>query len=153
NDVAVQLIGRAVQLDRTRADAPNNLGEVYRALNRPEEALAAFEEALRRSPNLPQARNNMRIIYALTGRHTQAIESWRLAIELDPGYSSAYNNIGNLYQTQARIPESIEAHQKAVDLKPDDAWYHSNLLRDLTYSERHTPEQRLEEHKRWWTTH
>jgi predicted O-linked N-acetylglucosamine transferase (SPINDLY family) len=153
NDVAVQLLQRATQLNPTRADVVNNLGEVFRALNRPNEAVAAFQEALRRNSNLPQAHNNMGIIYALTGRHTEAIEQWESAIKLDPNYASAYNNLGNLYQTQARIPEAIDAHEHAVKLTPTDNWYHSNLLRDLTYSEHHTPEQLLAEHKRWWKSH
>src|SRR3954470_2724660 len=55
NDIAVELLHRAMQLNPTRADVANNLGEVFRALNRPNEAIASFQEALRRNANLPQA--------------------------------------------------------------------------------------------------
>src|SRR5439155_8614760 len=153
NDIAVQLLNQVVARSPGRTDVLNNLGEVYRAMARPDEAIAAYTAALAGDPNLREAHNNRGIVLALTGRHSEAIASWQRAIALKPNDGSSYNNLGNLLQTQGRIDEAVAAHRRAVELTPNNPWHNSNLLRDLTYSETITPQELLQEHRLWWQRH
>jgi Flp pilus assembly protein TadD len=47
HDSALRHIGDAIALDKTNAVYHNNLGEVYRALGKREEAQACYQEAIR----------------------------------------------------------------------------------------------------------
>jgi tetratricopeptide (TPR) repeat protein len=65
---AIRLAGPLAQIDENDAGPAVTLGLAYLATQRPDEALASFEAALRVSPFDPTVRCNLGDLYATTGR-------------------------------------------------------------------------------------
>src|SRR5262249_13077430 len=55
NDIAVDLIRKAIAITATVPDFHTNLGETYRALGKMEDAIAAYRQAIALAPNSPEA--------------------------------------------------------------------------------------------------
>ena len=68
-----------------------------RNLKRYEEAIAAYEQAIRLDPNYASAYNNKGTALNDLKRYEEAIAAYEQAIRLDPNYTFAYNNKGMLY--------------------------------------------------------
>src|SRR5271170_2976761 len=77
NEQAVALLQMTVEVDDANAEAHNCLGEAYRALGRPNDALACYANAIGLNPSLAIAYNNRGLVYARAGRLTEAMEEWR----------------------------------------------------------------------------
>ncbi len=104
-----------------------NLGRMEKGAGRPEQALEAYEQALRLRPDYLAAYNNLGSLYASTGRLAEAEATYRKAIELDASYSSAWYNLGELYKDQKRYAEAISAYQGALKARPGHAPTQLNL--------------------------
>lgn len=68
HEVAIEYMGRAIQL---RGDMPafhSNLGEAYRALQRFSEAIDCYHRALRIQPDFAEAHNNLGNAFKGRGR-------------------------------------------------------------------------------------
>lgn len=59
-----------------------NLGNKYRTLERYDEAIAAYHEALAEQPDAISTHNNLAIAYELGGRTDEAIAAWRRVLAL-----------------------------------------------------------------------
>ena len=73
NDVAVELIGKAIARDKRPAAFHTNLGTALQALGRLEEAKASYERALTINPNLAEARMNLGVILETQGRREEEV--------------------------------------------------------------------------------
>jgi tetratricopeptide (TPR) repeat protein len=94
-------------------------GHTLTGLNRYEEALAAYEQALRLDPNDADAYNNKG--NALTGlnRYEEALAAYEQALRLDPNYTYAYNNKGYALYGLKRYEEALAAYDQAIFLNPN----------------------------------
>ena len=90
-DGAIAAYKRAIELDPSGADATADLAALYLHLNKFQEALTTAEQALKTSPENPEANRVMGIVYADRGRERpttptrtlpkpSGISSWRLPI-------------------------------------------------------------------------
>ena len=84
SDLARQYSAMAVELDPTLADAWNNLGAALYFLERPEEALGAWEEAVAQDPSQYETLFNIGIKAPELGRLEQARFALRRFIETAP---------------------------------------------------------------------
>jgi superkiller protein 3 len=117
------------------------LGEVLYRLNRPEEALAALQEA--QCLGLNDRVTLQYKAYSLTavahnlhakGDNTAALERLQQAIEAAPDYATAHALRGLVLRAQGKYADAEQALSKAVELGPDLAWAHAELAsacRDL----------------------
>jgi len=91
---AVELIETAIRLHP--APSPpyflNSLGEVYRALHRPDEAEVPYRRALQLDPGFAEAHNNLANALKALRRLDEAEQHYRRAIELKPDYALAKLN-------------------------------------------------------------
>lgn len=74
----------ALRLKRNCAEACQVLGHVLSDLGRPEEAIAAYNEALRHKPDLPDLYNNLGLALRQADRLEAAAEALRAAIGRAP---------------------------------------------------------------------
>lgn len=109
------------------ADVHFNLGVTHHKSGRYEDAIAAFEEAVRMKPDDASAYYNLGVVYHKSERHEDAIESYGQAIHINPLYSEAYYNLGVAYNESGMHEEAITAFREAVGIKPDYVIAHSNL--------------------------
>ncbi|MGA9072242.1 MAG: tetratricopeptide repeat protein [Terracidiphilus sp.] len=134
NDVAVELISKAIARDRRPAAFHTNLGTALQALGRLEEAKASYQRALGINPNLAEARMNLGVILEAQGRREEAEASFRHALRSNPNLAEAHVNLGNVLQAQGKLEEAAASHARAMALKPEFAeacFNHANALQAL----------------------
>ncbi|MDP6449269.1 MAG: tetratricopeptide repeat protein [Lentisphaeria bacterium] len=89
----------ACDVDHTRH---YNIGNVYRKLQRFDEALAAYQEALRLHPSYARTHNNIGSIYFKNYKnYPMALKHFQLAAEADTGLSDGPYNLGVALFTMA----------------------------------------------------
>ena len=92
----------------------------------PEDALAAYAEAIRLKPDYAEAYNNRGAVKDALGRHDDAIADYDEAIRLKPDYAEAYNNRGAVKDALGRHDDAIADYDEAIRLKPDYAIAYAN---------------------------
>ena len=86
---AADYIGQAIDADRRRPEYHNSLGNVYRTLGRPADAIEEFREALRLKPNFSIAYNNLGIALADCGQNRGAVACFEQALATRPVQSAS----------------------------------------------------------------
>lgn len=96
------------------------LGATCRALGRHDEAVAAFQAALRWRP--ADARLLVNLGHALTaaGRLDEARDAFERALRIEPDLLSALRNLGTLCLKLERYDRAVETLGRAVLIAPDD---------------------------------
>jgi serine/threonine-protein kinase len=101
-------------------------GSHRQASGRKQEALAAYQSAVRANPYYWYNHNNLGSAYLQFGNAEKALQEFRRATEMSPDNATPYANIGATYFRQAKWAEAIPFFQKALELRPDADIY-SNL--------------------------
>ncbi|CAG4908972.1 O-linked N-acetylglucosamine transferase, SPINDLY family protein [Paraburkholderia saeva] len=126
-----------------------NLGNVMQSNNRPAAAAECFRQAIAMEPDHIDAHNNLGNALRLLKKHEAAVQSFCNAINLAPEHAQAYNNLANTLMELGELDAAIEAYRSAIALRPDFAEPHSNLLFALNYLASTTPQQYLDEARRF----
>ena len=94
------------------------------------EAIKAYDEAIRLDPKHAAAWNNKGIALNNQGKYNEAIEAYDEAIRLDPNYAAAWNNKGIALNNQGKYDEAIKAYDEAIRLDPNyaAAWNNKGML-------------------------
>ena len=99
-----------------------NLGQVYVAMDNPEEARRAFQQAIRANPRSCTAYNELGVLSRQNGDFSGAETHYRTCIEVAPQFKDAYLNLGILYELYlGRLPEALDLYQRYLALlgEPD----------------------------------
>lgn len=97
-----------VQLDHTATPLIWYRGVANFSMNRHDDALADFREALRVHPNHHHVLNNLASSYELKQMHDSAIFYYRRALEIAPGFEEAAINLAAVYYNDERYKEALE---------------------------------------------
>jgi tetratricopeptide (TPR) repeat protein len=108
-----------------------NQGASLNDLGRREEALAAFEQALRLDPNNALAYSNRGKVLHELGRPKEALASFEQALRLDPDLAVAHNNLGLMLCELGRPKEALASFEQALRLDPNYGDAHANRGRVL----------------------
>src|SRR5207253_3166829 len=92
--------------------------------NQDEQAVQAFQEAIRLQPDLAEAHLRLGMAYAALDKKTEAEESYKKAIEIDPDDYRASDAIENAKQGTQRIKEG---RKHAEDMLKKQANANGNL--------------------------
>ncbi len=133
-DQAVELIGRAVQVQPGNAAAHYNLGNTFGELKRYHEAVASYDRAIALDPAYADPYNNRGNALWSLKQYKAAIESFDKAIALKPDYAEAYTNRGNALRDDKALEAALASFDKAIALRPafPEAYNNrGNALRDL----------------------
>jgi predicted O-linked N-acetylglucosamine transferase (SPINDLY family) len=103
-----------------------NYGLVLIAMKRHEDALAAFEQAIKHQDRFPEAHNLRGGVLVVLGRPEEAIESFDRALTINPDYAEAHCNRGTALQKLHRNREALESFDRAIALRPTYAQAHAN---------------------------
>ena len=96
-----------------------NLGATLGELDRPAEALAAFEQLLALDPSSPQALNNVGVVTRELGRLGESEASFRRVIELEPNLAFGYYNLGHTLFLQGRYHAAAGAYAQGQTRDPE----------------------------------
>ena len=116
---ASECFGRAAERLPTFAPAWANLGGTLGELDRPGDALAAFERALAIEPDNPQALNNVGVVRRELGRLAESETAFREVIQLIPGMAFGHDNLGHTLFLQGRFQAALSAYAEGQARDPE----------------------------------
>jgi len=137
NDIAVDLITKAITIKPDFAEAHSNLGVALNGLGRPDEAAASYNQALVIKPDYAEAHCNLGNALNSLGKLNEAVASYNMALAIKPDYADAHNNLGILLQELGKQSEAFLHHRRAIKLKPENNtfWaYLANSLRHMSFT-------------------
>jgi Tfp pilus assembly protein PilF len=127
NDIAVDLIGKALIIEPNFADAHSNLGIVLKEQGKLDDAVASYHRALAINPDDAEAHSNLGIVLKKQGKLDDAVAKYHKALAINPDFAEAHNNLGNAFKEQGKLDDAVASFNKALAINPDDAGAHSNL--------------------------
>lgn len=139
DEMALELIGKAIAIHPDYAEAHGNLGTVLRSLDRVDEALAAYRKAVEIKPDFAEIHLALANLLTTHGRLDEAVAGYARTIALKPDSADAHNGQGLCFNFLGRVGDAAAAFQRAIDRNPDFAEAHSNLCGALRVLGR-TPE-------------
>ena len=126
-DQAATCIGRAIELDSTKAVYHNNFGVVLRAQGRLGEAEGAYRQAVAIRPEYADALSNLAVVLHDQGRYRESLGLFQESLQYQPTHADALYNLGNLYRDLGRTSDAIALYRKAIAVEPHNAAAHNNL--------------------------
>jgi predicted O-linked N-acetylglucosamine transferase (SPINDLY family) len=140
NQIAVDLINKALAIQPDDAEAYVNLGNALCELQRLTDGIVAFRKAIKCKPDFAVAYNNLANALSLNGELGEAISCYRTAIELKPNYPEAQGNL--IYVMQ--FHPGCDAQAIAEEHRRWDRVYGEPRRRLIRpHSNDRTPERRL----------
>ncbi|CAN5363906.1 tetratricopeptide repeat protein [soil metagenome] len=124
---AVELIGRAIEIDPHVSRYYTNRGDAQRALGRLEEARSDQAHAISIDPANATAHYNMGIVLRALNRLDDSIASYRQAVRIKPEYARAHYNLANALRVRGELDEAEAAYRAAISLNPNHAEAWNNL--------------------------
>ena len=98
-----------------------SLALAYAAEGLAHAAIAAYQDALRLSPDLPIVHNDLGALLETSGRIEEAIGHFREALRLAPDFAVAHANLALALVKLDRYPEAITEFQAVLRLDPGNA--------------------------------
>jgi serine/threonine-protein kinase len=134
NEKALGQFQSALELLPGSATLHTNHGNTLYALNRMDDAMEAYRQAIRLHP-LPQAFNGLGTALFFQGRYAEAVEKFERAVGLSPNNAGLLGNLGDAYRwtpgaeskAAAAYDKAIELMKKDLALMPDDAGARAQL--------------------------
>ncbi len=125
---AVHAFQKCLALDPRNVKAQDNLGLSYTALGRAEEAIAAYEAAIKwQAPGANQNPGpflNLGTLLLEQNRPRDAVSHLRRAVELSPTEPRGHEQLGKMYLQLDDVPRGVSELETAVQLDPDSAPLH-----------------------------
>lgn len=119
NELALRCIAEAVKLDPIQAAYHSNLGVVYLALDRINEAIASYRLAILRKQDYPEAFCNLGHALIKLRDFDEADKALREALRLQGEYPEVQFNLGQLAQERGHVDEAIRYYREALRLRGD----------------------------------
>ncbi len=102
----------------SEAEKQHNSGAALQEEGRYEEAIRAYDEAIRLDSQFAVAYGGRGLAYDSLGQHQRAIQDLDEAIRLDPQLAMAYNNRGLAYDNLGQHQRAIQDLDEAIRLDP-----------------------------------
>lgn len=87
----------------------------------PQDALRAYQAAIRIRPDYADAHYNLGAVLARIGRTDEAMGAYREALRHDPQHDSARFNLANALADRGAVEESIEEYRRLLEFNPRHA--------------------------------
>lgn len=124
----------------------NNLGIVYLARRRSEDAIASYKHAISLAPDLATAHYNLGHAYHKQGTMNRAIAAYQQALTLDTNLAIAHNNIAVCYiELGIDLNQALSHARTAVRLVPTEPNYWDTLAQVCTILELENEAQQARE--------
>lgn len=126
-DSAAQQLQIVTDRDPSFAPAYFLIGIGHAVAKRYNEALTAWNNAMRHEPNNPELHNNIAYVYYQRGDYQGAIKHFMTAHRLDPKDAGVLASLGLCFARANMMQQSITSFQQSLALKPRAPVTHSNL--------------------------
>ena len=130
---AQKLIGKAIEIDASKPNFHNNMGNALRLSGRCDHAAISYRKALALDPISADAQANLAVALRDLQQIDDAIEACKKAIKINPTLPQPYNTLGNLYSDQMEWGKAEEAYRRALEIQPFPEAFNNlgNVLKDL----------------------
>lgn len=109
-----------------------NLGIVYARMNRPTQAIASLQQAVKLNPDRAVFYNELGMVYRREGKFDDALRQYNKALALDPNYAYAHLNVGILYDIYLQQPDKALPHyERYRDIVPSEAGAVAKWIADI----------------------
>jgi len=102
------------------------LGLLLQRLQRYEDAVTLFSEAIRINPDHPIAYNDRAITYTISQQYEKALSDYTKAISINSLFARAYNNRGSTYDYMREYENALADFDQAISINPNYASPYSN---------------------------
>lgn len=143
---AVELIGRAIALDGSRAIYHANRATALQHLGQVAEAMEGYRQALALDPVNADANGNLGHLLKDLGEDDEATWRYEESIRFQPRVRSVHKHLASLYLDKGRVEDAADLFRRYLDAFPDDAEAQSNYGLALDRLER--PEEALPHYRR-----
>jgi tetratricopeptide (TPR) repeat protein len=126
-DAARRACHDALRVKRNCAEASQVLGHVLSQEGRPEEAITAYQVALRHRPDLPGLHNDIALALRQADQLEAAEAALREALRCAPDDGQVQSNLASVLKELGRLDEAEICYREALRGRPDDAALHFNL--------------------------
>jgi tetratricopeptide (TPR) repeat protein len=139
NNIALEVIQKAITADKRNGIAYSARGNIQLKLGMTLEAVASYEKAIQLAPGYAEAYSNLGNAFQELGETTKAIELYKKAISIDGGNPEFYCNLGNAYWKCDLILDARKSYENTISLAPSHIEALHNLahldLRELNFME------------------
>ncbi len=104
------------------AECFNAIALVETSLNRFDEAINAYKQAIRLAPEQIFAWNNLGNLCIKIDRNDEAIIAYQKAVECNPTDPIGWNGLGNVYSRIGYVDDAIAAYRKSIQSMPSFAY-------------------------------
>lgn len=108
--------------------------DLYAAQGRWQQAAAAYEQIIERTPDLVGPRLNLAHAYLMLGRYDSAVATAQEAGERFPGNPNVAFMLASIYHTVGEVQLALQAYERCCELGPTNAvpWFNKGLLLEST---------------------
>lgn len=126
---AVELIGKAIELNPDNAAFYSNRGNALKELKLLDAAVESYSRAIAIKPDYAEAYSNRGLALAELKQLDAAVESFNKAIAIKPDYAKAYFNRGAALAELKQLNAAVASYDKAIAIKPDyaEAYWNKSL--------------------------
>ncbi len=135
NDIAIQLINKAIQANPNIPATYSNLGNALKRLGRLEEAVENYRKAISLDPNSAIIYCNLGAALKDLSRTDKAIASYKKAISIKPDFAEAHCNFGLTFKEVGLIKEAIASYKNAITSNSNHAKAHHYLSHAIKHHE------------------
>jgi len=121
------LFKRTLAITRNNDVAENNLGIVFLAQGKLDEAISLLQAAVALRPENSPAHENLAKALIQKGEVADALVHYQKLLELQPDNIEVHNIVGTVLVQQHRIRDGVEEWQKVLAIQPDNGNAMSNL--------------------------
>jgi hypothetical protein len=123
HETSIELLNRAIGLDRQNADYHYSLGVAYRGLGQPGRASDCYKAALRLRPDYVEVHNELGDLLAASGALDPAVASFQRAIGLRPDCAKAHYNLAGALGVPVWMALSTTPDWRWMSDREDNPWY------------------------------
>jgi len=124
---AISEFRKALEEDRSLAQAHGNLLSGYLTLGELARAEEHYYAAMKLDPNMYETHFNFGLLLSQQGKNQQAAEAFRRALEINPFYAEAHNNLAFTLANERKLDDAINHFMLAIKNRPNYRDAHFNL--------------------------
>jgi predicted TPR repeat methyltransferase len=109
----------------------NNLGRVYLAMDRRQDALQAFVRCIKLDPSHAEGFCSLAGLLSKAGKLEEALKACQSAVKVKPNYALAWYQLSILHFKTAQFSDGVSAYEKAIQISPNENNAKENVCRTL----------------------
>jgi len=125
-DEAIDSFKKSISLNQQMIPAYINLGSIYIAQKKYDEATEILRKGNKINPNNSNIHNNLGLVYERTDEN-KAIEEFKLSIKLSQNNVEPCWNLARIYTKQQNFNEAINLLEKIIEINPKNILAYNNL--------------------------